>query len=260
MRMIGGTGHRDGGHLRVLGGDPAVDGRSIRARLGVVPQEDSLDPELTVAENLWVYGRYFDLPRRALRRRTDELLEFVALAGRRGDRVDELSGGMRRRLTVARGLVNDPELLLLDEPTTGLDPQARQLLWDRLRELRGRGVTMILTTHYMEEAEQLCDRIVVVDGGRVVAEGSPPELIAAHTSPEVVELRYAHDVRPTPAALGGLPGRTEILTDRVLVYAPDAAEVALSAEVAALRPEVVLTRPGTLEDVFLELTGRTLAS
>ena len=193
MRMIGCVSPASDGRLRVLGMDPAVDGPRIRARLGVVAQEDSLDTELTVRDNLLIYGRYFDLPRSVIRERADELLDFVQLADRRDSRVDALSGGMRRRLTIARALMNRPELLLLDEPTTGLDPQARHLVWERLYSLKREGVTLVLTTHYMDEAEQLCDRLVIMDRGRIVAEGSPRQLIERHSTRDVVELRFGND-------------------------------------------------------------------
>src|SRR5262245_52055054 len=190
MRMIGCVSPRSGGDLRVLGMDPATDGARIRARLGVVPQEDNLDTELTVWDNMMIYGRYFDMPRAAIRERAAELLDFVQLSDRRDSKVDPLSGGMKRRVTIARGLINTPEVLLLDEPTTGLDPQARHLLWDRLYRLKRQGVTLVLTTHYMDEAEQLCDRLVIMDEGRIVAEGSPRELIATYATREVVEVRF----------------------------------------------------------------------
>src|SRR5215207_7143511 len=193
MRMIGCTSPVTAGELRVFGMDPARDGRRIRARLGVVPQHDQLDAELTVEENLVIYGRYFDIPRAECRRRAAELLEFVQLSERRNSRVEPLSGGMKRRLTIARSLISQPDLLLLDEPTTGLDPQARHALWDRLYRLKRQGVTLVLTTHYMDEAEQLCDRLVVMDGGRIVAEGSPRELIEEHSTREVLELRFPSD-------------------------------------------------------------------
>ena len=200
--------------------DPTVDGPRIRARLGVVPQDDSLDSELTVLDNLTIYGRYFDLPHAEIRRRVEELLEFMQLSDRRDDLVDPLSGGMKRRLTIGRALINQPDLLLLDEPTTGLDPQARHLLWDRFYRLKRDGVTMVLTTHYMEEAEQLCDRLVIMDGGRIVTEGSPRELVTRHATRDVVELRF-HTPEERDAALPRLSQfgeRVEALTDRVLVY------------------------------------------
>jgi lipooligosaccharide transport system ATP-binding protein len=260
MRMIGCVSPVTDGELRVFGLDPASDASRIKSRLGVVPQEDSLDTELTVFDNLLVYGRYFDLPRAVIRERADELLSFMQLSERRSDRVDPLSGGMKRRLTIARALVNQPELLLLDEPTTGLDPQARHLLWERFYQLKRQGVTTVLTTHYMEEAEQLCDRLVIMDGGHIVAEGSPRDLVTRFSTREVVELRFldgdARDkVLPRLATAGH---RVEALPDRVLVYTDDAD--AISALVAAdgVTPDSMYARRGTLEDVFLILTGRTL--
>jgi lipooligosaccharide transport system ATP-binding protein len=263
MRMIGAVSPSSAGTLRVLGRDPALDGPAIRARLGVVPQEDTLDNELTVAENLLIYGRYFDLPRKVIRPRIDELLTFVQLAERRNSKVEPLSGGMKRRLTIARALINEPDLLILDEPTTGLDPQARHLVWDRLYRLKQRGVTLVITTHYMDEAEQLCDRLVVMDRGRIVAEGSPRQLIAAHVTREVVELRFR--LGEQEAALSRLEsvaaqrgGHPEVLPDRVLLYTDEADRVAAEAHDLGLHPESVVTRRATLEDVFLRLTGRTL--
>ena len=260
MRMIGCVSPLSDGELRVFGLDPRVDGPKIRSRLGVVPQEDSLDTELTVFDNLVIYGRYFDLPRAVIRERTEELLAFMQLSDRRGDRVDPLSGGMKRRLTIARALVNQPDLLLLDEPTTGLDPQARHLLWERFYQLKRQGVTTVLTTHYMEEAEQLCDRLVIMDGGRIVAEGSPRELVARHSTREVVELRFldreARDkVLPRLAAVGH---RVEALPDRVLVYTDDGDAVSELVASDGVHPDSMYARRGTLEDVFLILTGRTL--
>jgi lipooligosaccharide transport system ATP-binding protein len=259
MRMIGAVSPVTEGYLRVLGMDPAVDGPAIRARLGVVPQEDTLDQELTVAENLAIYGRYFDLPRRVVRERIDELLDFVQLAERRDSKVEPLSGGMKRRLVIARSLINDPDLVLLDEPTTGLDPQARHALWERLYRLKQRGVTLLLTTHYMDEAEQLCDRLVVMDGGRIVAEGSPRALIDRHAPREVVELRFP--VGEQDAALPRLEGageRLEALPDRVLLYTADAEATVAEVERRGIEPEATITRRSTLEDVFLRLTGRRL--
>ena len=258
MRMIGCVSPVSAGTLRVFGLDPAEDGPEIRGRLGVVPQSDTLDQELSVRENIEVYGRYFRIPRPVLRERSSELLDFVNLGDRADDRVDRLSGGMRRRLTIARSLVNRPDLVLLDEPTTGLDPQARQALWDRLYGLRERGVTLILTTHYMDEAEQLCDRLVVMDQARIVAEGTPTELIAAHASREIVELRFAPGTDPDPALLEDVSERVERLPDRVLLQCDDG-DAALAALVErGLHPERALVRRSTLEDVFLRLTGRTL--
>jgi len=259
MRMIGCVSPVSAGTLTVLGLDPARDGVAIRGRLGVVPQEDSLDRDLTVRENILVYGRYFGLPRRELRERADELLEFVELSERADDRVEPLSGGMKRRLTIARSLVNDPEVLLLDEPTTGLDPQARHVVWDRLYRLKRRGVTLLLTTHYMDEAEQLCDRLVVMDKGRIAAEGSPRELIERYSTREVVELRFGETtpVDVTPWA-DGLASRVEALPDRVLLYTDDGDAAAHGLRERGLVPESVLVRRSTLEDVFLHLTGRSL--
>jgi lipooligosaccharide transport system ATP-binding protein len=225
----------------------------------VVPQADTLDLELTIRENLLIYGRYFDLSRREALRRAGELLEFVQLGERANDRVEPLSGGMKRRLTIARALINEPDLLLLDEPTTGLDPQARHLLWDRLYRLKQRGVTLVLTTHYMDEAEQLCDRLVVMDRARIAAEGSPRELIARYSSREVAELRFPPGVQETLAgALDGLADRVEWLPDRVLLYADDGEAAVEAAHARGVRPETVLVRRGSLEDVFLRLTGRSL--
>ncbi|NGM15601.1 ABC transporter ATP-binding protein [Verrucosispora sioxanthis] len=259
MRMIGCTSPPSGGELRILGMDPVRDGPAIRARLGVCPQLDNLDPELTVRENLTTYARYFGIPRRVARARATELLDFVQLGDRADSKVEPLSGGMKRRLTIARALVNEPDIVLLDEPTTGLDPQARHLVWERLFRLKQQGVTLVLTTHYMDEAEQLCDRLVVMDGGRIVAEGSPRALIERHATREVVELRFAAESQEAFAGkLDALGERVEVLPDRILVYVPDGD--AAVAEVAALglHPANVLVRRGSLEDVFLHLTGRTL--
>jgi lipooligosaccharide transport system ATP-binding protein len=259
MRMIGAVSPITSGTLSVFGLDPATDGRQIRSRLGVVPQEDNLDQELTVEENLMIYGRYFDLTRAAIRPRIDELLKFAQLEDRRESRVEPLSGGMKRRLTIARSLISEPDLVLLDEPTTGLDPQARHLLWERLYQLKERGVTLIITTHYMDEAEQLCDRLVIMDRGKIVAEGSPAQLIANHASRDVLELRFQTEGRAESISrLDGIGKKLEILPDRVLVSTDDA-EASL-AEVYArdLHPIANLVRRSTLEDVFLALTGRTL--
>jgi lipooligosaccharide transport system ATP-binding protein len=269
MRMIGAVSPVSGGELRILGLDPATDGPKIRARLGVVPQEDNLDVELSVRQNLLVYARYFGIDRRTARARADELLDFVQLTERANDRVDPLSGGMKRRLTIARALVNEPDVLLLDEPTTGLDPQARHVVWERLYRLKQRGVTLVLTTHYMDEAEQLCDRLVVMDNGRIVAEGSPRQLVEAHCSREVVELRFGVDddipgLAAKLAAVFGVSGerrvgaRVEPLPDRVLVYADDGDETAEEVHRLGFTPESTLVRRSSLEDVFLRLTGRTL--
>src|SRR6478672_2865998 len=252
MRMIGCVSPPSGGTLRILGLDPVRDGAAIRSRLGVVPQEDTLDFELTVRENVIIYGRYFGLSRRELQRRADELLDFVQLSERADDEVEPLSGGMKRRLTIARSLINEPALLLLDEPTTGLDPQARHLLWDRLWRLKQQGVTLVLTTHYMDEAEQLCDRLVVMDGGRIVAEGSPRRLIEQHATREVLELRFGIDQQSVMAdKLRDLAARVEVLPDRVLLYVDDGEAAATAVHERGLRPESTLVRRSSLEDVFL---------
>jgi lipooligosaccharide transport system ATP-binding protein len=259
MRMIGAVSPRSGGELHVFGLDPERDGPAVRQRLGVVPQQDNLDTELTVFENLLVYGGYFGLPRAAVRERADELLAFVQLSERRDHKVEPLSGGMKRRLTIARALVNEPELILLDEPTTGLDPQARHALWDRLYRLRRRGVTQVLTTHYMDEAEQLCDRLVVMDRGRIVAEGSPRELIARHVEREVVELRFPPGSEDGAAGkLEGVGERVEALADRILIGTNDGDATLSAVHARGLEPDSVLVRRSTLEDVFLSITGRTL--
>jgi lipooligosaccharide transport system ATP-binding protein len=260
MRMISCVSPSTGGELSVLHLDPSSDGPEIRGRIGVVPQEDNLDTELSVWDNFIVYGRYFGLPRRVLRERAQELLEFARLADRRDDRVDPLSGGMKRRLTIARSLINDPDLVLLDEPTTGLDPQARHLLWDRLYGLKRRGVTLIITTHYMDEAEQLCDRLVVMDQGRIVDEGSPRELIHRHVTPEVIELRFAEPAEQEAArsSAGEAAERIEVLADRLLLYTRDAEATHRALAERSVEPLTELTRRASLEDVFLALTGRTL--
>ena len=260
MRMIGCVSPITAGTLRILDMDPVSQGPQIRARLGVVPQQDTLDTELTVRENLLIYGRYFGLSRAEVARRAAELLDFAQLTERQNDQVEPLSGGMKRRLTIARGLINEPEILLLDEPTTGLDPQARHLLWDRLYRLKQRGVTLVLTTHYMDEAEQLCDRLVVMDKARIVAEGSPRELIERYSTREVTELRFPVGVQETlNGQLEGLGAdRVEHLPDRVLLYADDGEAVVAAAHNQGLRPEAVLVRRSSLEDVFLRLTGRSL--
>jgi lipooligosaccharide transport system ATP-binding protein len=259
MRMIGCVSPITGGTLRILGMDPTTDGPRIRSRLGVVPQQDSLDTELSVRENLLIYGRYFGLTRAECARRADDLLEFAQLTERAGDQVEPLSGGMKRRLTIARSLINEPDVLLLDEPTTGLDPQARHLLWDRLYRLKQRGVTLVLTTHYMDEAEQLCDRLVVMDKAKIVAEGSPRSLIEQYSTREVTELRFPVGVQETlDGQLDGLADRVERLPDRVLLYADDGEAIVAAAHDRGLQPEQVLVRRSSLEDVFLRLTGRSL--
>ncbi len=259
MKMIGAVSPISGGTLSVLGRNPETEGPDIRARLGVVPQEDNLDQELSVEENLMIYGRYFDLPRKVISDRIDELLDFAQLSTRRKDRVEPLSGGMKRRLTIARGLINEPDLMLLDEPTTGLDPQARQILWDRLYTLKQQGVTLIITTHYMDEAEQLCDRLVIMDEGRIVAEGSPQELIDTHTTREVLELRFpAGSTPPEELRFDGIAKRTETLRNRVVLYTDDADHAVAAVHDRGIVPESTLVRRSSLEDVFLTLTGRSL--
>jgi len=263
MRMIGCVSPVTAGELRVLGMDPAADGPRIRAKIGVVPQQDTLDTELTVLDNLVIYGRYFGLERSEAKKRAAELLDFVQLTDRAKDQVEPLSGGMKRRLSIARSLVNQPALMLLDEPTTGLDPQARHLLWDRLYRLKQRGVTLVLTTHYMDEAEQLCDRLVVMDKAKIVAEGSPRQLIERYSTRDVTELRFDPETRDRldgqlAAALQGLAERIETLPDRVLLYTDDGEAAVAAAHDRGLRPETVLVRRSTLEDVFLRLTGRSL--
>ena len=258
MRMIGCVSPVTSGTLRVLGLDPGADGAAIRGRLGVVPQLDNLDNELTVRENIVIYGRYFGLGRRELRARADELLEFVQLSERADDPVEPLSGGMKRRLTIARSLVNDPQVLLLDEPTTGLDPQARHVVWDRLFRLKQQGVTLVLTTHYMDEAEQLCDRLVIMHQGKIAEEGSPQELIRRLSTREVVELRFSGEAPGIePDVFDGQVARVEVLPDRILLYTDDGDALVPHAH-ERLSPLSVLVRRSTLEDVFLRLTGRTL--
>jgi lipooligosaccharide transport system ATP-binding protein len=259
MRMIAAVSPISGGELRILGMDPATDGPAIRSRLGVCPQDDTLDVELNVFDNLYIYGRYFGIPKAEVRERAEELLEFVQLTEKRAAKVEDLSGGMKRRLTIARSLINRPDLLLLDEPTTGLDPQARHVLWDRLFRLKQQGVTLVITTHYMDEAEQLCDRLVVMDRGVIAAEGSPLELIRQHSTREVAELRFPvgdHDA--TAEKIADLGERVEVLPDRILVYSDDGEHVLAMVHERGLDPIATLVRRSTLEDVFLRLTGRTL--
>jgi lipooligosaccharide transport system ATP-binding protein len=259
MKMVGCVSPASGGELRVFGQDPAIHGPQIRARLGVVPQKDTLDEELTVEENLWIYGRYFGLSRSEVRSRATELLEFAQLTDRARSKVEPLSGGMKRRLTIARSLISRPEILLLDEPTTGLDPQARHVLWDRLFRLKRSGVTLVLTTHYMDEAEQLCDRLVVMDHGKIVAEGSPRSLIKEYSTREVLELRFDTDDHAHHGdAIAGIGERVEVLPDRLLVYTEDGDAAAAAVHMRGVQPLSSLVRRSTLEDVFLHLTGRTL--
>jgi len=260
MRMIGCVSPPSGGELTILGLDPVRDGPAIRARLGVVPQENTLDVELTVRENLLIYGRYFGLRRDVIRERTARLLDFVQLTERAGDQVEPLSGGMKRRLTIARSLISEPEILLLDEPTTGLDPQARHVVWDRLYRLKQQGVTLVLTTHYMDEAEQLCDRLVVMDGGKFAAEGSPRQLIETYSTPEVLELRFALDEQEQAAEkLADVAAdRLEVLADRILLYTANGDQALEAVRARGIEPATSLVRRSTLEDVFLRLTGRRL--
>ncbi|MGV8881015.1 MAG: ABC transporter ATP-binding protein [Rhodoglobus sp.] len=259
MRMVGAVSTRTDGELNILGLDPNNNGPEIRAQLGVVPQTDNLDTELRVRDNLLVYGRYFGLPRAQVQTRADELLDFAQLTDKSKAKIDDLSGGMKRRLTIARALINDPRILLLDEPTTGLDPQARHILWDRLFRLKEQGTTLVLTTHYMDEAEQLCDRLVVVDKGRIMAEGSPAALIREHSSREVLEVRFGSERNATVSAeLVGIGDRIETLPDRILIYASNGEEALVEVTRRGLQPITSLVRRSSLEDVFLTLTGRTL--
>jgi lipooligosaccharide transport system ATP-binding protein len=260
MRMICCVSPVTGGELRIFGLDPATHGPEIRARIGVCPQEDTLDTELNVRENLYVYGRYFGLPRDVVNGRIEELLDFVQLTDKADAKVEDLSGGMKRRLTIARSLVNRPEILILDEPTTGLDPQARHVIWDRLFRLKQQGVTLVLTTHYMDEAEQLADRLVVMDKGVIVAEGSPRELIERYSTREVAEVRFGVGQNEAAApAVAGVADRVEVLPDRLLLYTDDGERALQEVLRRGLRPETTLVRRATLEDVFLRLTGRSLA-
>jgi lipooligosaccharide transport system ATP-binding protein len=259
MRMVGAVSTRTSGDLSILGLDPNRYGPEIRSQLGVVPQADNLDQELRVRDNLIVYGRYFGIPHRQIAKKADELLEFAQLTDRAKAKVDDLSGGMKRRLTIARALVNDPKILLLDEPTTGLDPQARHILWDRLFRLKEQGTTLLLTTHYMDEAEQLCDRLVVVDKGTIMAEGTPAELIRKHSSREVLEVRFGSERNAIVAEqIAGAGDRVEVLPDRILIYSPNGEAELVKLTAAGLDPITSLVRRSSLEDVFLRLTGRSL--
>jgi lipooligosaccharide transport system ATP-binding protein len=259
MRMIGAVSTRTSGDLSIIGLDPNAYGPEIRSQLGVVPQADNLDTELKVRDNLIVYGRYFGLPRSYLGPKADELLEFAQLSEKAKARVDDLSGGMKRRLTIARALINAPRILLLDEPTTGLDPQARHILWDRLFRLKEQGTTLVLTTHYMDEAEQLCDRLVVIDKGAIMAEGSPASLIRTYSTREVLELRFGSDRNASVAKkVEKLGERTEVLPDRILVYSDNGEAVLQKVTELGLNPLTSLVRRSSLEDVFLRLTGRSL--
>jgi lipooligosaccharide transport system ATP-binding protein len=259
MRMIACVSPATDGELHVLNMNPRTHASLIKARLGVVPQQDNLDTEITVWENLLMYARYFDIPRHLAEKRADALLHFVELDDRAGAQVESLSGGMKRRLTIARALVNEPELILLDEPTTGLDPQARHVVWERLYQLKRRGATLLLTTHYMDEAERLCDRLVVMDKAKIVAEGSPRELIARYSTREVLELRFPDDVhRALDGRLSGIGERVEMLPDRVQVYAADGEHALQQIHALGIPFESALVRRSTLEDVFLRITGRAL--
>lgn len=259
MKMISSVSQRTSGELKILGKEPNTHGPEIRAHLGVVPQKDLLDRELKVWENIFTYGRYFGLSRKFLKAKVDELLEFAQLTEKRNAKADDLSGGMQRRLAIARGLVNEPEILLLDEPTTGLDPQARHVLWDRLFRLKEQGVTLVITTHYMDEAEQLCDRLIVMDNGKIMAEGSPAELIRQYSSKEVVEVRFGTDKNEkTAEKLAGMADRIEVLPDRILLYTARGEELLAQILESGLHPVTSLVRRSSLEDVFLRLTGRTL--
>jgi lipooligosaccharide transport system ATP-binding protein len=259
MKMIASTSRRTSGELLILGKDPDQHGPEIRAHLGVVPQQDNLDRELKVWENLMTYGRYFGLSRKYLKVKIEELLAFAQLEEKRNNKTEELSGGMKRRLTIARGLVNEPEILMLDEPTTGLDPQARHVLWDRLFSLKELGVTLVITTHYMDEAEQLCDRLVVMDKGKIMAEGSPAALIKEYSSKEVLEVRFGSKNNASVAKkLAKFGDRIEVLPDRILIYSANGEKELEKITKLGLHPITSLVRRSSLEDVFLRLTGRTL--
>ncbi|MGA0113514.1 MAG: ABC transporter ATP-binding protein [Candidatus Nanopelagicaceae bacterium] len=259
MRIIAATSQRSSGTISILGRDPEEHGPQIRAHLGVVPQQDNLDGELTVSENLFIYGRYFGLSKKFIRNKIEELLDFAQLQDKRDAKVEALSGGMKRRLTIARALVSEPDILMLDEPTTGLDPQARHILWDRLFRLKETGVTLVITTHFMDEAEQLCDRLVVMDKGRIMAEGSPLELIKQYSTKEVLEVRFGSDRNKEVAPiLREMCSRIEELPDRILMYVEDGEALLEAITAKKLHPTTSLVRRSSLEDVFLRLTGRSL--
>ena len=259
MRIIGATSQRTSGEITILGKDPEKFGPQIRAHLGVIPQKDNLDEQLTVTENLYIYGRYFGLSPKFIKGKVDELLEFAQLEEKRDAKVESLSGGMKRRLTIARALVSDPDILILDEPTTGLDPQARHILWDRLFRLKEKGVTLVITTHFMDEAEQLCERLIVIDRGKIMAEGSPAELIKNYSSKEVLELRFGSEKNEEIAdKLRDKCERLEVLPDRILLYSEDAEHTLEEIMRTGLHPRTSLVRRSSLEDVFLRLTGRSL--
>jgi lipooligosaccharide transport system ATP-binding protein len=259
MRIIGATSVRTSGTLTILGKDPEVNGPQIRAHLGVVPQQDNLDNELTVSENIFIYGRYFGLSSSFINKKIPELLEFAQLEEKKNVKVEALSGGMKRRLTIARSLVSEPDILMLDEPTTGLDPQARHILWDRLFRLKEQGVTLLITTHYMDEAEQLCDRLIVMDKGKIMAEDSPAQLIKTYSTKEVLEVRFGSDRNQEMVdVLRPLADRIEVLPDRILLYAEDGEQLLEQIAAKGIHPNTSLVRRSSLEDVFLRLTGRTL--
>jgi lipooligosaccharide transport system ATP-binding protein len=259
MRIIGATSQRTSGEVLILGKDPEQAGPQIRAHLGVVPQQDNLDEELTCAENLYIYGRYFGLPKTTVKNKLDELLEFAQLLDKKNSKVKSLSGGMKRRLTIARALVSDPDILMLDEPTTGLDPQARHILWDRLFRLKEKGVTLLITTHHMDEAEQLCDRLMVMDKGEIMAEGSPSELIKKYSTKEVLEVRFGSDRNSQMVEkLHSFAERLEELPDRLLLYTESVEDLLAKIVAANIHPNTSLVRRSSLEDVFLRLTGRSL--
>jgi lipooligosaccharide transport system ATP-binding protein len=259
MKMIYGTAIPTGGELKVAGLDVRRAEREVKRRIGVVPQENNLDEDLKVRENLLVYGRYFDLPRKLVRRRAEELLEFVQLSDKADAQVEQLSGGMKRRLLIARALVNDPDLVVLDEPTTGLDPQARHLVWNKLRELTGESKTLVLTTHYMDEAAQLCDRVCIMESGRIIAEGAPRDLISEHISSEVLEFRARPDaLKKLAAIIEDTVDSMESLGDALLVYTSDSDAVMSRVNESGILVENILRRQASLEDVFLKLTGRRL--
>jgi lipooligosaccharide transport system ATP-binding protein len=259
MRIIGATSQRTSGEITILGKDPEKFGPQIRAHLGVIPQKDNLDEQLTVTENLYIYGRYFGLANKFIKGKIDELLEFAQLEEKRDAKVESLSGGMKRRLTIARALVSEPDILMLDEPTTGLDPQARHILWDRLFRLKEKGVTLVITTHFMDEAEQLCERLIVIDRGKIMAEGSPSDLIKQYSSKEVLEVRFGSENNEVIAdQLRDKCERLEVLPDRILMYAEDAEHALEEIMRANMHPKTSLVRRSSLEDVFLRLTGRTL--
>jgi lipooligosaccharide transport system ATP-binding protein len=259
MRIVGATSVRTSGTLTILGKDPEVNGPQIRSHLGVVPQQDNLDSELTVSENIFIYGRYFGLSSSFINKKIPELLEFAQLEEKKNVKVEALSGGMKRRLTIARSLVSEPDILMLDEPTTGLDPQARHILWDRLFRLKEQGVTLLITTHYMDEAEQLCDRLIVMDKGKIMAEDSPAQLIKTYSTKEVLEVRFGSDRNQEMVdVLRPLADRIEVLPDRILLYAEDGEQLLEQIAAKGIHPNTSLVRRSSLEDVFLRLTGRSL--